>query len=85
MILLKPLPDSFNNKRSYNTDFPLPSLTQTKHPAEHSAPQHGQTQQDVNNSGDAWNTGIQLRDLPSAPQDKGCIQHEEIRWTTSST
>ena len=33
-----PLPDSFNNKPAYNTDFPLPSLTQTKHPAEHSAP-----------------------------------------------
>ena len=50
------LPDSFNNKPTYNTDFPLPSLTQTKHPAEHSAPQHGQTQQDPNNSGHAWNT-----------------------------
>ena len=46
------LPVSFNNKPAYNTDFPLPSLTQTNH----SAPHHGQTQQDPNNSGHAWNT-----------------------------
>ena len=46
-----PLPASFNNKPAYNTDFPLPSLTQTKH----SAPHHGQTQQDPNKSGHAWN------------------------------
>ena len=62
------LPDSFNNKLAYNTDFSLPSLTQTKHPAEHSAPQHGQTQQDPTNSGHAWNTVQGFRPRPCRPQ-----------------
>ena len=63
-----PLLDSFNNKGAYNTDFPLPSLTQTKHPAEHSAPQHEHTQQDPNNSGHAWNTGKGSRPRPRRPK-----------------
>ena len=62
------LPDSFNNKPTYNTDFPLSSLTQTKHPAEHSAPQHGQTQQDPTNSGHAWNTVKGSRPRPRRPK-----------------
>ena len=59
-----PLLDSFNNKPTYNTDIPLPSKTQTKHPAEHSAPQHGQTQQDPTNSD---MHGIQLREHVLSP------------------
>ena len=47
---------SLNNKPAYNADIPLPSLTQTKHPAEHSTLQHELTQQ-----------GIQLRDLALGP------------------
>ena len=63
-----PLPDSFNNKPAYNTDFPLPSLTQTKYPADHSAPQHGQTQQDPTNSGHAWNIVKGSRPRPRRPK-----------------
>ena len=75
-----PLPDSFNNKPAYNTDFPLPSLTQTKHLAEHSAPQHGQTQQDPTNSGHAWNTVKGSRPRPRRPKAVyGTKQYDGLR------
>ena len=59
-----PLPALFNNKPAYYTDFPLSSLTQTKH----YAPHHGQTQQGPNNSGHAWNTVKGSRPRPRRPK-----------------